>query len=703
MVQRTKLRPVTRANSCELCEGKDKCSRGEDGLIVCGRRQGHVPGFVHLGPSKGDEQFHLYRREDDPEVREREEEYRRPSADDRRRKPAEDTAEHNGSNGDGHGPPPKDLRTQAEHFAGLLTPDPRAELAADLGLPPAALASLPLLGFSADDANGPCWTFPEVDAAGRVVGISRRYKDGRKKAVYGGGRGLTVPAGWLGRPGPVFLPEGQSDTLALTAMGLPAVGRPSNMGGVEELVELLKDFPRDRGIIVLGEMDPKPDGKWPGKDGAVRTAEALAGKLGRPVSWALPPDGAKDTRKWALQQGQDVTCADAWQEMGERFAAELKPQPAGPAEASGFRWEPIDSGTFARNDYRPAWLVKRVLVRGQTAVVGGPRKSLKTSCLVDLAVSLASATPFLGSFDVPAAVRVAIASGESGPFTLQETARRVCAARGLALEDLDNLAWQFRLPMLAKIEDLARLQAGLRDGGVEVLILDPLYLSLLAGQGPGGARAENLFDTGPLLAAITQACLSAGVTPALAHHTRKGSAASVEPLDLDDLAFAGIAEFARQWLLLSRREKYDPGTGQHRLWLSVGGSMGHGGLWSVDVDEGVIGEDFTGRRWNVTVCTATEAWKSERDAKEKKKREEKVARDRADDTALLTALDQLDPHRKGAGENQVRVAASLPKERMSRAVLRLKANKTLRETSVVAEIGSGATRPVKGLVRCADT
>ena len=51
-------------------------------------------------------------------------------------------------------------------------------------------------------------------------------------------------------------------------------------------------------IIVVGERDAKPDGRWPGRDGARSVAKELAKRLGREVRWILPPEGAKDMRSY---------------------------------------------------------------------------------------------------------------------------------------------------------------------------------------------------------------------------------------------------------------------------------------------------------------------------------------------------------------------------------------------------------------------
>jgi putative DNA primase/helicase len=157
--------------------------------------------------------------------------------------------------------------------------------------------------------------------------LNCRYcKNSEKKVIKGGGRGLTIPTGWQNRDSPIYLPEGASCTLAVTAMGLAAVGRPSNRGGVDHLVVLLSTVSTDCAIIVLGEYDSNERGDWPGRDGARETAATLAERLNRPVAWALPPDRAKDARAWVLSQRPDATLADEWQDLGDRFTAAINEQ-----------------------------------------------------------------------------------------------------------------------------------------------------------------------------------------------------------------------------------------------------------------------------------------------------------------------------------------------------------------------------------------
>jgi hypothetical protein len=488
----------------------------------------------------------------------------------------------------------------------------------------------------------------------------------------------------------VFVAEGEKDVDNLRGLGLVASCNPEGAG---KWKSHFNEAFRGRRVVVLPDNDDK--GRRHAQDVAnnLRGVAAAVAVLRLP---GLPEKG--DVSDWLAGGGTKEQLLDLAEAA---LAAPVDTPQAAAQPASGFCWSPVGAAAFARADYRPHWLVRRVLVADQPAILGGPRKSLKTNLLLDLAVSLASGTRFLGAFEVPCRKRVAVLSGESGEFTLQETARRVCAARDLDLEDLDGfLTLQFRLPQLAKPADLAELGRGLRGDGVEVGLVDPLYLSLLAGQGPGGARAENLYDMGPLLLGVARAGLDAGTTPVFAHHTRRAASGSHEPLDLDDLAYAGIAEFARQWLLLSRRAKYEPGSGLHKLWLNVGGSTGHGGLWGVDVSEGNLADDFTGRTWTVTVQTFAEERQSAEEAMKQARRRKDQEQDDEDDEALLRALDRLGPGEEGCGLNQVQSAARLTDPRMRRSVQRLTAGRLVEEIPFVAAVGNGGRRTVKGLRRC---
>jgi replicative DNA helicase len=269
-------------------------------------------------------------------------------------------------------------------------------------------------------------------------------------------------------------------------------------------------------------------------------------------------------------------------------ATPIAPRPVPPD--CGF----LDSGRFDLERFCREWLVEGILVRGQPAVMGGAKKTLKTSLMLDLAISLGTGTPFLGTFAVPRHHRVGVLSAESGEATLQETARRICAARQVHLSDC-AVWWCFTAPSLDRAKDRQRLADFLRQERIDVLFVDPLYLCLLS----GGERVEaaNIYEMGPLLRRIGQTCLDAGTTPVLVHHTRKSTPKMLP--ELDDLAYAGIAEYVRQWLLVGRTLPYNPGSGDHALVMAAGGSAGHAGCWAVRVQEGNLHADFTGRRWDV--------------------------------------------------------------------------------------------------------
>lgn len=163
--------------------------------------------------------------------------------------------------------------------------------------------------------DGRAWTFPERDGDGLIVGISRRFEDGSKRCVKGSRRGLTYSADWNVLAGPVLIVEGASDVAAGITLGLPAIGRPSNRGGGAYLAKLLRG--EKQKIIVIGERDRKPDGRWPGMEGCRSIAIGLSKALHRYVVARLLPGDAKDLRAWLNTAGIDASRERLLRELGE--------------------------------------------------------------------------------------------------------------------------------------------------------------------------------------------------------------------------------------------------------------------------------------------------------------------------------------------------------------------------------------------------
>jgi hypothetical protein len=173
----------------------------------------------------------------------------------------------------------------------------------------------------------------------------------------------------------------------------------------------------------------------------------------------------------------------------------------------------------------------------------------------------------------------------------------------LSLPSIKNLWLSDFLPWFGDKKHLDGVERLIEETGCEVLAIDPTYLCM------SGVDAGNIFSQGDKLRGISQICRDRGVCLILAHHLRKQgkvkNASDYEPRELDDLSWSGFAEFCRQWILIGRREMYTPGTGLHKLWLSIGGSAGHSMLWAADIDEGIV--DNRPTSWNVSLASPSEA------------------------------------------------------------------------------------------------
>lgn len=320
-----------------------------------------------------------------------------------------------------------------------------------------------------------------------------------------------------------------------------------------------------------------------------------------------------------------------------------------------FSIESVSSSELATSNYTLDYFVDGVLTCGQPCVIGGASKSLKTSIAIDLAISLDSGKEFLNQYAISKRAKVGVISGESGKASIQSTAKRISECKQLELADL-GVAWAFDIPQISDPSHLRELKRFIQKNGIEVLILDPVYLALLNRESAG--NATNVFMMGAVLRAFSLMISELGTTLILIHHIGKGAARANlnagEPPELEDLSMSGFAEFARQWLLIGRRSRYDDGSGDHQLWLRYGGSAGHGGLAGVDVREGKQ-TDLGGRRWSVTVRDASEC-REERAANSESRKSERDEHRAAQKLEADIAKIQAVASKFREGETQTKIA-----------------------------------------------
>lgn len=246
------------------------------------------------------------------------------------------------------------------------------------------------------------------------------------------------------------------------------------------------------------------------------------------------------------------------------------------ARADGWRPEcyrtyAIPASALCQKEILREYIVEDFLVRNEPMVIGGASKSLKTTVALELAVSIATGTKFLGHFDVKAPRRVLMISGESGESTIQDSLRLIADRKVIPWDSLKDLEVSTHLPKLDDSLEVKDLIQDLKERQIEVVFIDPLYRSLRVGD-----SASNVYAMGERLEQIAEQIHRSGITTILLHHFRKQGRTHSEAPNLEDLSQSGVAEFARQFLLLKRREVYSR-DGNHLLWFHWGGSAGHQG------------------------------------------------------------------------------------------------------------------------------
>ncbi len=366
-------------------------------------------------------------------------------------------------------------------------------------------------------------------------------------------------------------------------------------------------------------------------------------------------------------------------------AVDSQPTDGEPAGPPRFITTLMTSAQLDDLDAEPRYIVKNAVPAGQVGAAGAKSKGCKTGIATDLAISVASGTRFLNEFEVPESAPVLDLCGESGASKIRRQARHICNTRGLVLRNLP-IFWGFDLPKLCLPVHVDALAEFIGQNKIALAIIDPLYLSLFTAETAG--RSGDLYTMGATFEPLTAVCRETGASILLVHHFRKNrNDDQQEPCSLEELSQAGLAEVARWWMLLDRREPY-AGDGRHALWFRVGGSEGHASFWSLDIDEGLTVDSEGNQRttkWETTLGRVQDAKAEEKRQRETRKALDLEKREGEHVEKLVLALRK---YPAGQTARQLRADSRLNSDNFLRAVAVLQQAGRIEEISIAKQRGS---------------
>jgi hypothetical protein len=200
---------------------------------------------------------------------------------------------------------------------------------------------------------------------------------------------------------------------------------------------------------------------------------------------------------------------------------------------------------------------------GTYGVHGAEQKAQKTWNAIDLAVSVASGTPWLGAFPVDDPGAVIVFAGEGGEASILRRIDAVAESRGVTADHL-RIAVCSRAPHLSDSLHLSLFAEALDLYRPRLVVLDPLYLAAK------GAKLGDLYAMGAMLERPQHMCSDADAALfVVTHHNR------AEGRGAHRLTGAGPAEWGRVLInatVISRHT--DPATAATRVLTELDGIGG---------------------------------------------------------------------------------------------------------------------------------
>lgn len=249
-----KMQRVSRQNPCPVCGKPDWCLVTEDhSAAICARiKEGSVKscgdaGYLHILADRPKSRQHRSQRKFTVRLNDR---------------------------------PDRDFTALQQQYRRQITSQQLNDLSERLGVSTQSLKRL-RIGW-----DGKAYTFPMSNDFGKIIGIQRRFPNGRKVSVNGSKTGLFIPSE-LPAESTLLICEGPTDTATALDLDYAAFGRPS----CNSKVEMTANFARGRAVVIVSDNDSV------GRTGSKKLARILS--LSCPsVKIIYPPKGTKDLRQW---------------------------------------------------------------------------------------------------------------------------------------------------------------------------------------------------------------------------------------------------------------------------------------------------------------------------------------------------------------------------------------------------------------------
>ena len=174
------------------------------------------------------------------------------------------------------------------------------------------------------------------------------------------------------------------------------------------------------------------------------------------------------------------------------------------------------AGDLQQVSQTPQWLIEKLWAQQAVGILGGEPKCCKTFLALDIAVSVASATPCLRHFPVPQTGRVLLFPAEDSVEIVRRRLDGIAQVAGASLADLDIHVITAPTLRLDSKRDQTRLLNTIQHLQPTLLILDP-FIRL-------HAIDENISaEVAPLLAYLRDLQRRFHMAIILVHHAKKGA------------------------------------------------------------------------------------------------------------------------------------------------------------------------------------